>query len=111
MSDSETLKWAEYQYFPVKNNLESFKDRVLKLNNCDNWLGLYGNANNSLGNDHNLVCSAHHYYQDKAVKIIEKSPINIFPVYGGIVVYWCGALKVADNAIQMVKVDKLEKSG
>jgi len=111
LSDSETLKWAEYKYFHVEDNIESYKDRVLMLNNCDDWLDLYGNADNSKGNDHSLVCFALNYFQDKAVKIIEKNPINIIHVHGGIVLYWCGALEVTENAIKMVKVNKLEKFG
>lgn len=110
LSDSETLKWAKYQYFHVGDKRETYKDRVLKLNKCDNWLELNGNADNSKGDDYKLVCFAHNRYFEKAIKIIEKSPINMFNCRGGIVLYWCGALEISDNAIQIVRIEHLEKS-
>ncbi len=110
MSDSETLNWADYQYFPDKDGIVSYKDRVLELNEITNWIDLHGNGDNSKGDDYNLVCFAHNKYLNKAIKIIEKSPFNMFNYHSGIVLYWCGALEISDNAIQIVRIEHLEKS-
>lgn len=105
MSDSVTFKWAESKYFQTIDGIESYKDKVIKMNNISKWINLHGNADNSKGDDYNLVCIANKELFNSLIKIIEKSSLNIINIYGGIALYWCGALEVTDNAIQIVKID------
>jgi len=104
MSDSETLKWAAYKYFETLEGIISFKDRIEERKEIDKWIDLYDNTNYSKGDDYRLVCIAHNEQFNYTFKIIEKSPLDLVSVYGGIVLYWCGALETSDNAIQQIKI-------
>ena len=104
MSDSETLKWAKYK-FPTGNRLISYRDKIKELNEIDKWIDLHGHADNSKSDDFNLVCIANKRYSNTPIKIVEKSPLNITNIYGGISLYWCGALEASDNAIQQIKLE------
>jgi len=103
MSDSKTLKWAKNKHFPIKDGIESY-NRVIELNDIDKWIDLNGNADNSRNDDYNLVCIAKKGPFSNPIKIIEKSPLNIIPVNGGIVLYWFGGLETTENAIKQVKI-------
>jgi len=106
MSDSETLKWAEGKYFETLNGIVSYKDKIEKREEIDKWIDLYDNADNSKGDDNSLVCIAHKELFNNTFKIIEKRPLNILSVYGGIGLYWYGALEVKNkNAIQCIKIE------
>jgi len=99
LSDSNTLKWARINFFPDKDGIVTFRDRVMELNDIDKWLDLSGNADNPNGDETNLVCIAEKKLYSDPIRIIEKEPLNIISVYDGIIIYWVGALEAEDNAI------------
>ena len=106
MSDSETLKWADCKYFETLDAIVLYKEKIEKREEIDKWIDLYDNADNLKGDDNSLVCIAHNELLNNTFKIIEKRPLNIFSVYRGIVLYWCGALEVKNkNAIQCIKIE------
>ena len=107
MSDSETLKWAKYKYFETLEGIITFKKRIEEKREIDKWINLYDNADNSKGDDYSLVCVAHNEQFKNTFKIIEKSPLNIVPVNGGIIFYWCGALETSENAIQQIRINNI----
>lgn len=109
ISDSETLKWAEYKYFQTIDGNESYKDKVIELNEINKWIDLHGNADNSNGDDYSLICIANKELFNTPINIIEKSPLNLFNFHSGIVLYWCGALETSENAIQQVRINNFNK--
>jgi len=76
------------------------------MREIEDWFELV-NADNSKGNDHKFVCIPKYDKFRPTFRLIEKSPLEIFPAYGGgvLVLYWCGALEISDNdAIQRIKI-------
>ena len=75
----------------------------------DKLIDIYDKSDNSKGDDYNLVCVAHNEPYKKTLRIIEKSPLNMFNFHSGIVLYWYGALEASDNAIQQIKIESIDK--
>jgi len=107
MSDSETLKWSEYKYFEISDRIISFKEKIEERREIYKWIDLGENADNSKGDDYNLVCIANRDLFNNPSKLIEKSPLNIVPFTAGIILYWAGALEASENAIQQIRINKI----
>ena len=97
------------QYFQTIDGIESYKDKVIELNEINKWIDLHGNADNSNGDDYSLICIANKELFNTPINIIEKSPLNLFNFHSGIVLYWCGALETSENAIQQVRINNFNK--
>ena len=105
MSDSETLKWPKYKYTP--DGRISLKEKIEERQDIYKWIDLGENADNSKGDDYNLVCIANRDLFNKPIKIIEKNPLNIVCFIDGIILYWVGALEVSENAIQQIRINRI----
>ncbi|MHA1250201.1 MAG: hypothetical protein ACTSRP_09460 [Candidatus Helarchaeota archaeon] len=102
LTDSNTLNWANRNYFQNTESIDTYRDRVIKLNDIDCWLDLNGNGDAPNSNEADLICIANKRPYSDPIRLIEKKPVNIIPFYGGIVLYWAGALEVEDNAISRI---------
>lgn len=99
LTDSNTLGWANRNFFPNTEPIDSYKDRVIKLNDIDEWLDLKGNGDKHKKYEADLICMAKKRPYSDPIKVIEKEPLDIIQVYGGIVIYWIGGLEAEENAI------------